>query len=443
VRVVEATGRSFIRRTLGRFDLIVLSLSDSHKVVTSGAYSLSENYTYTVEAFVEYLAHLREDGLLVVHRWLQLPPTESVKAGAIALTALRKAGVPHPEESLIVIRSWSTALILVKKGGFTAEEIEAVKEFCQGKFDLVYYPGIKEDEANRQNVFPEPYYYQAFRDLLEKGEGFWQRYPFEVSPPTDDRPFFFHFFRWAQTPYILKMMGKTWQPFGGSGYLVLVIFLALTVLASGVLILLPLRLAPLPSGAVPGRVRLAVFLYFGLLGLGYLFVEIPLLQRFILFLDHPIYAFAAVLSSLLVFSGIGSALSARLPWKASLAVTALLLLLYPIGLRAMFSLFLGLPLTLRLLITGLVLAPLGFFMGVPFPRGTREVGVRWPSLIPWAWAVNGSLSVVASVAAMMLALSFGFRWVLLAGSLVYLGALGTVAFLLESHREHGEQLRKF
>ena len=439
VRVIAEDGRSHVRRMGQRYDLIQLSLADSYRPVTSGAYSLSENYLYTQEAFADYLAHLNEGGLLVVSRWLQLPPSEELRVGALAVAALERTGVTHPEKRLIAIRSMRTALLLVKNGEFSAEEIETVRGFCdENKFDLVYYPGIQPAEANRYNVLPEPYYYQAFQDLLsaEDRTRFYASYSFDVSPPKDDRPFFFHFFKWSQTPAILQTFGKTWQPFGGSGYFVLVALLVLALLASAVLILLPLlfqrKLSTTPlsgdkkTGVVDcksttsgGRGR--VFLYFALLGLGYLFVEIPLMQRFILFLGHPTYAFATTLFALLLFSGLGSMTCSRFSLLKMLILLSVAILLYPLLLPHLFQLLLGQGFALRLLTSVVSLAPLGFLMGIPFPGGIALLDRLAPDLIPWAWGINGCLSVLASILSTMLAISFGFSWVLVGASLAYAG----------------------
>ncbi len=435
VKVMTEEGRSHVRRMDQKYDLIQLSLADSYRPVTSGAYSLSENYLYTQEAFVDYLAHLNEGGLLVVSRWLQLPPSEALRVGALAVAALERSGVTYPERRLVVIRSMLTALLLVKNGEFSTEEIEAVRGFCDGnKFDLVYYPGIQPTEANRYNVLPEPSYYQAFQDLLSAEDRarshFYADYAFDVSPPKDNRPFFFHFFKWSQTPAILQTFGQTWQPFGGSGYFVLVALLVLALLASAVLILLPLLFQFRKTSEVSETSEVwtfrrgRVFLYFALLGLGYLFVEIPLMQRFILFLGHPIYAFATTLFALLLFSGLGSmtlTTNSRLSLPKMLILLSVAILFYPLLLPRFFQLLLGQGFALRLLASVLSLAPLGFLMGIPFPGGITLLDRLAPDLIPWAWGINGCLSVLASILSTMLAISFGFSWVLVGASLAYAG----------------------
>jgi hypothetical protein len=165
-----------------------------------------------------------------------------------------------------------------------------------------------------------------------------------------------------------------------------------------------------------------MLLYFGLLGLGFLFVEIPLMQRFILFLGQPIYAFTVVLASILLFSGVGSLASSRFSTHHTLPLLVVAILVYPLGLPLLFQALLGAPMLLRLLATGLCLAPLGFLMGIPFPGGLECFRHRAPRLIPWAWAVNGCTSVLASILATMLALSAGFSWVLVAAAFAYAGA---------------------
>ncbi len=431
VRVVAENGRSYLRRNGQEFDVIQVSLADSYRPVGSGAYSLSESYLYTTEAFAEYLDHLAEDGMLVVNRWLQMPPSEEVRVLSLALTALERAGVQDPAEHIVALRSLYTMLLLVKRQEFTSEQLEVVREFSRAKrFDLVYYAGIRRQEVNRYGILDEPLYYEAYAALLgaESRTEFYARYPFDVRPPTDDRPFFFHFFRWAQTPAILQALGKTWQPWGGSGYLVLLALLILVLLASLVLVLLPLVLL---RGRGQTRHGGRIFLYFLLLGIGYLFVEIPLLQRFILFLSHPVYALASVLFGLLTFSGLGSLVSPRLPLRRVMVGLILLLAGYPLLLPALFHGLLGFPLAVRVAASVIMLAPLGFLMGVPFPAGIRLVGRIAPGLVPWAWAINGCASVLSSILAVMIAISQGFSRVLLAGGLAYALALLVVYGLVQ------------
>jgi hypothetical protein len=220
---------------------------------------------------------------------------------------------------------------------------------------------------------------------------------------------------------VLQQMGKTWQPWGGSGFFVLVALLAVAIAVSGILIVLPLAVAGKGSRELKGP-KVRVLVYFGLLGVGFLFVELPLIQRFILFLGQPIYAFTAVVVSVLFFSGLGSLASSRLSPRRSLPLLVVTILIYPLALPLLFRGLLGAPLAFRLLVTMISLAPLGLLMGMPFPGGLAWLGTRAPGLAPWAWAINGCASVLASVLAAMVALSAGFSWVLAAAALAYAGA---------------------
>ncbi len=429
VTTVLEDPRSFVRRATERYDVVSLPLTAPYRPIRSGAYSLAEDYHYTVEAFRDYLARLNPQGILVVTRWLQVPPSESLRTFALVLTALEQRG-GDPSQQIVGFRGYANLTLLVKREPFTAAELTAVRQFAAARaFDLVYAPDIHPQEVNQYNVLPAPIYYQTFVDLLHSDDraSWYAAYPLDVAPPGDDHPFFGHYFKWSQAGQVIAEMGKTWQPFGGAGYFVLLVLLILALVAAAAIILLPLvafrgKRFSAPSTGARAPSRPATLAYFGLLGLGYLLVEIPLVQRFILFLGHPAYALTTVLFTLLLFSGLGSALSPRLPLRLALGVLILLVLVYPLLLPPLLNVALGLPLTGRILLTVFVLAPAGLLMGIPFPRGLAWLEPRAPHLVPWAWGVNGAASVVSSVLAALLALTFGFNWVLVAGALCYTGA---------------------
>lgn len=418
VRVVTMSARSFLARTRERFDIVHLALGEPFRPVTAGAYALGENYLYTRQAFREYLEHLNDEGILVVSRWLQLPPTEETRAGALVIAALEERGQPSAvADHILALRSFSTLLWLVKPTPFTTREIETARAFAtQQQFDWVAAPNLDARATNRYHFLPNDDYVAAWQSLLarERRAVFIANYAYDLTPPTDDRPFFFHFFKWEQTPQVLQLLGKTWQPFGGSGYLILLALVALTLVASGALILLPLAMLP----RAPARTSSAL-LYFACLGIGFLFIEIPLIQRFILFLDHPVYAFALVVFALLIGSGVGSAFSARVAWRGALVALVVAILLAPHLLPFVFQLTLGAPFAVRAGIACVLLAPLGFLMGIPFPKGMARLNETMPNVVPLAWGVNGCASVISSILATMGALTFGFSMVMLAGAGAY------------------------
>ena len=430
VTVVDEGTRSYLRRTDERFDVIQVSLADSFRPVLAGAYGVSENYLYTVEAFESYYSRLAPDGYLSVTRWAQTPPSEGVRVVSVAVEALEGLGV-EPAEHTAVIRSLQTITLIVKRSPLDDEDIDAVRDFADRRqYDLVYHPGIAASDLNRFSVHPTPAYHDTVKAILDAGarEELYSNYSHDISPVRDDRPFYFHLFRWSQTPEILRSLGRTFQPFGGAGFLIVLGSLVVAVAAAGAFILLPLlfrRDVSNGDGSHAGSVgRLWPFVYFAGLGLGFLWVEIPLLQRFILYLDQPTYAFATVLFGVLVWSGVGSLASDRLRVSTAPAVLAVaaLSVLYAFGLPLLIDATLGLPLVGRLALSVALLAPLGVAMGVPFPRAIRMLGGQAPALVPWAWAVNGSTSVVSAILATVLALSFGFTWVMLGGAAAYLAA---------------------
>jgi len=426
VTTVREDPRSFVRRTDARYDLVVLALTTPYHPIRSGAYSLAEDYHLTVEAFEDYLHVLAPEGILVVTRWLQMPPSESLRAYALAVTALESLD-GDPEAQIAAFRGYATLTLLVKAVSFDPDELATIRTFAAERaFDLVALPDLRAGEVNRANVLAEPLYAETFAALRQAAdrEAWYEHYAFDVTPPTDDHPFFGHFFTWSQAPQVWAGLGKSWQPFGGAGYFVLLALLGLALAAALPIVLVPLlgksRAAAATVGGIGTYARVGG--YFGLLGLGYLFVEIPLVQRFILFLGHPAYALTAVLFALLFFSGVGSRLAHVFSPRGALALVVGLALSYPWLLTPLFNAALQLPLGWRLLVAVAGLAPLGIGMGMPFPMGLRWLEVRAPAAVPWAWGVNGASSVVASVLAALLSLSCGFRRVLVAGALCYTGA---------------------
>lgn len=435
VTAIVQTLRSFLAADRGRYAVVHLALARPFRPVTSGAFSLVEDYTLTTEAVVAYLDHLAPDGILVLSRWLQMPPSEDLRALGLLVAGLRHHGMADPARYIVALRGLQIVTFLVKMTPWTTAELAQVRAQATAlQLDLALAPDLRPDEINRFHIVPDALYERTYAELLAAADfrGYLAEQPFAVTPPTDDHPFFFHFFKWAQTPLILRTLGQTWQPFGGSGMLVLVALLLLAVLASGLFILLPLAVTLRPraaslAGATSTRLRRGVvFLYFAALGLGFLLVEIPLIQRFILFLGHPTLAAAITLAGVLFWSGLGSLVAPRLPWSAALSALIGVVALYAFGLQPVLTALLDVGLGGRLLLALLLLAPLGLLLGMPFPRGWRWLQATAPHLAPWAWAINGSASVVSSVLAALLALEWGFTAVLLTGMACYGVALGLV-----------------
>ena len=424
-----AEARSFVTASPGDYDLIQVSLLDSFSASASGQYALSENHLYTTEALAEFLQKLSADGFLSITRWIKLPPRDTLKLFATGIAALRASGVTEPGQQLILIRGWQTSTLLIKNGNVSTQELERVRAFCAARsFDVAWYPGITRDESNRYNRLRDPWFHDAAAALLGgQGERFLDDYKFNLHPASDDQPYFFHFFKWRTLPEVMQLRERGGAPLTDAGYLVMVATLAQAVVASLLLILLPIwiyqrRINPAKQG-IP---RSMVVAYFFILGLAFLFIEIAFIQKFLLFLHHPLYAIAVVLSSFLVFSGLGSAWLGRVsPGNRgkllSQAVTGIVVLgtVYLLSLGLLLEQLATLPDVMRILMSVVLIAPLAFCMGMPFPLGLARLADYAPDLIPWAWAINGCASVISAVLATLLAIHLGFATVIAVALALY------------------------
>ena len=428
VTVHTDEARGFVAKHDAAYDLIQIGLLDSFGASGAGVQALNESYIYTVQALHEYLDDLGPGGMLAITRWIKLPPRDSVKLVATTIEALRQAGVSDPGQRFAMIRSWNTSTLLIRNGDFTAQEIERIRTFTRSRsFDTAWFPGMRAEDANRYNQLPEPYIYEAATALLGKGASdFLERYKFDVAPATDNRPYFFHFFRWRTLPEVMALRKAGGAGLVEWGYLVLVATLVQAAVLGLALILVPLSLAGHAWPAGTGR---NFGVYFLLLGLAFLFVEMAFIQKFILFLSNPLYSVAVVLSGFLLFAGLGSALSERfarrVPWPAvspvtiAVAAIAVIALAYVELLPFVFGTFIGFPDAARIALSLALIAPLAFFMGMPFPLGLRRLSQTAPGFLPWAWGINGFASVVSAVLATLLAIEFGFNAVIVIALVFY------------------------
>jgi MFS family permease len=434
VHVFNKEARAYLSANDKSYDLIQLPILDSFNASASGLFSLSEDYLYTVEAFKLYLQHLGNEGVLLVNRWIKMPPRDTLKIIATAIAALKEQGINDIAQRLVVIRGWQTSAVLIKNGRFTSEELQAIRTFCQQRsFDVAYLPDITVEETNRFNSLNEPYYYQGTTALLsDAAEQFIEQYKFKITPATDDEPFFFQFFRWRSFKEILGLYGRGGAGLIDTGYLVSIATLAQAFVASLILILLPLAYYHRQQQPTKPKVnRARVLIYFTALGLAFLFIEIAFIQKLMLFLHHPLYAVAVSLTAFLLFAGLGCAFSDRfnnnhdqaMGITKPVSIILGLCLLYLLTLDMIFAMLLQLPDAIRILISILIIAPLAFCMGMPFPKGLAQLGQHEPDLIPWAWGINGCASVISAVLAGVIANHFGFNSVIIIAILFYLIAV--------------------
>jgi hypothetical protein len=433
-------GRSYLRSTAQRFDVVQMTLVDTWASTAAGAFALSENNLYTVEAFREYFAHLKPDGMIAITRWEFRQPREALRIVAVAMEALHQTGVANPARNFIVASQGPLnedgipVVVLAKKTPFTDAEQLAVQAHQQKYSQLsLIYPASNLAMQGTRNPFAR---FIANNDPY----GFAQSYPYNVAPVVDNAPFFFFTLKPGQI--IGRQATRSaidWKV--NLGVLVLLVVLAVSLAAVAVFLILPLALLKRPHS--PFRV-----FYFIAIGLGYILVEIAFIQRFVLFLGHPTYALTVVIFLLMLSSGAGSLMSRRWILRTELAriplmLAVLVLLAYCFFLPHALAALVGIKFAWRLAISAVMLAPLGFIMGMPFPIGLRALVAMLPhneegalsrdSAVEWAWAMNAAASVLGSVLAMVIAIECGLTVTLACGAGAYLIAL---LFLPVLHSQH-------
>ncbi len=450
VHIHVTDGRSFVRNASQQFDVLQMTLVDTWASTSAGAFALSENSLYTVEAFREYFEHLKPDGMIAITRWEFQQPREALRVVSVAMQALHELGVADTRNNFIVVAEGRLdadgipVVVLAKKTPFTMEEQSLVREdiAAHPRLFSFYVPSDTHSVASGRE---EHYSANAnsFTDLIQLNDPqrFAAHYPYDVSPVTDNAPFFFFTLKPGQIlhPEALQR-GIDWK--NNLGVAVLGMVLIISLLA-----VLGFLVVPLMMGAGGQQQRPLRLLYFIAVGLGYILVEIAFIQRFVLFLGHPTYALTVVVFLLLLSSGAGSMVSRR--WLAEtgriwlpLALITAAILLYVAILPGLLNRLVGLPFTVKLLVSAAVLVPLGLAMGMPFPTGLRALAgspvPEFPgpaesgNLVEWAWAMNAASSVLGSVVAIIIAIQFGLNATLATGAAAYLLALALVATLRPS-----------
>ncbi len=429
VHIHVTDGRSFLRSTPQHFDVVQMTLVDTWASTAAGAFALSENNLYTVEAFSEYFNHLKPDGMIAITRWEFRHPREALRVVAVAMEALHRLGIENPARNFIVASQGDLdadgipVVVLAKKTPFTpAEETAVIAHFDRySELDPLYLP-------SQPGKNP-------FSDLIASNDpyAFARGYAYNVAPVTDNAPFFFFTLKAGQILGEKGLrQGIDWKV--NLGVLVLLLVLVISLIAVLAFLVLPLALRSRNARQSPFPL-----LYFVAVGLGYILVEIAFIQRFVLFLGHPTYALTVVIFLLMISSGAGSLFSRLWLPRTNLAWVPLVLVIVTLLADVFFlpgrlAALVGLDFGYRLLVSGVLLIPLGFVMGMPFPTGLRALAAlpapEFPSgqgasdnSVEWAWAMNAAASVLGSVLAMVIAIQFGLTVTLACGATAYLIAL--------------------
>jgi predicted membrane-bound spermidine synthase len=448
VHVHLGDGRSWVRQARQQFDVVEMTLVDTWASTAAGAFALSENNLYTVEAFRQYFDHLKPDGIIAITRWEFSQPREALRVVSQELEVLKRAGISDAPAHFMAISERALnqdgvpVVVLFKKSPFTPQEESLLRAHLATYWKLqpVYLPSDTASPAAERNPF--------YR-LIASGDpqSFAASYPYNVAPVFDNSPFFF--FTMKTRDVISRLLGGgdrgvDWK--NNLGVAVLAMVLVVSLVCVLLFLIVPLALhgragrgQPVASHAPVSRL-----LYFIAIGLGYIMAEIAFIQRFVLFLGHPTYALTVVIFLMLLASGAGSMLSRRwlfdpLQVRTPLVVVVTLLLTYIWLLPPLLRALVGLPFLLKLGISALALIPLGLAMGMPFPSGLRALAAsslaasslaagnaQQGNAIEWAWALNAASSVLGSVLAMVIAIQFGLSWTLASGALAYLLALALV-----------------
>jgi hypothetical protein len=425
VRLFKEDGRSFVRRSSEKYQILQATLVDTWASTAAGAFALSENSLYTTDAFYDYLTHLTGDGMLAFTRWGFEPPRESLRLISLAMDALARLGEREPARHVIVARQDSTKLqgwgaldtVLISRKPFSDADVQRARDLAgKGKLESVYLPG----DTPRN----------AFGELLASTDPqrFWRDYRYDVSPVSDDRPFFFYTVQPRDLLDFVRNANVASADYKINRAVPLLFgLMAISIAATAMVLVLPRFVL---GARLPRRNGLMTFLlYFAFLGAGYILIQVALIQKFVLLLGHPTYALTVIIFSMLVASGLGSYFSRRLVGEDDVRLSRVLACVAAVvGILAfaagpLSSGAAAWPLPAKIVLTAVAITPAAFLMGMPFPSGLRRLERIHAPSVRWAWSLNAAASVLGSAGAIFVAIFLGLRTTLLAGGALYIAAV--------------------
>ncbi len=420
VTAVNLDPRSFLFSDTLTHDLILLPMLDAFGE-SSGMYALQEQNLLTSEAFTGMWNRLTPEGVIAVSTWVDYPLRNPLRLLATVVEMLSSAGIENVADHIAAIRSWGTITFVVKRTPLRDKEIQRVRDFCrQMMFDPALLPDINPNERDRYNQVSDSLFFRSFDALLSSDRSeFIDGYDFNIRPATNNRPYFSQFLRWKSVGRLAELVGQSAVPFVEIGSWIVLITLIQIAGAALLLILAPLfKLRSIASH------RMWTLLYFGGLGMGYMLFEIVCIQQFVLFFGHPVYATAAVISALLIVSGVGSFVSSRLGATSTIVfrlsvLSLVIILFYAYALHSVLLATIAIPLEAKALVCISLIAPPAFVMGMLFPLGLRFLAGKSEAQLPWAWGINGSVSVVSTALASVLVVEIGFFFVMIFSATAY------------------------
>lgn len=409
VHVAVADGRSFIRAGGRKYRNMVMSLVDTWAASSVGALALSENGLYTAEAFRDFVGHLTDDGTLVVNRW----DGELDRIIAVAAAGLALLGVSEPRKHFFSCSSQRSTALLIKRTPLLDAELKSLRDYCRRN-------------GFREMLAPDVAPATPLREALANGERPESPDPqIDLSPPTDDRPFFF--FNLPPNKVLAALSDPKKLAAEQQGLITLFAVFVVSTVISTLFLLVPSLVGLFRRRRTPGRVRVA--LYFSAIGAGFVLVEIALIQTLSTFLGHPFYGMTVGLGGLLFATGLGSLFVSGVTAEGSVRagaaraqILAILLVGCAFGLMLAFDFFGGHGMAMRVVVSLVAILPLGLLMGGLAPLGVRAAAVRSPELVTWSWGLNGFFAVVATSAGTLLAMTLGYSTVFIVGAVVYFAA---------------------
>ncbi len=448
VTVFNEDGRTFLKRTGDKYDVIQLSQVDTWASSASGAYALTENYLYTVEALEAYLDRLGPGGLVSIGRWEFPEPRETLRLTSVALEALTRQHVEHPARHVVVVletigsiaAEWpKMGTVIVAKDPFSDVQVAGLRKQISAHphMSLVYAPGVSMTESTG---YAEPF---SQLILARDRAAFARSYPFDIAPVYDDRPFFFFFYRWTHFVRSLVTVDPTGDALNASAQMLLFVILALSLVGVALFLFGPLfafkRRFPSRRDSFPS------LLYCVFVGLAFILVEIALIQRFVIYLGDPALSLTVVIFALLLSSSLGSRLSGlleteRLPAQRFWVIPAIALmtLVHLLAVPRILDLTQGASHAVKVALSVASIFPLGLCMGLPFPSGLRLISKHRKDMLEWAWAVNAAATVLGSVVAIVWSMQFGISATMLMGVAFYAGA-GLLMAWIPRRGPFGEQ----
>jgi len=407
VKVVTEDGRAYVRQFTNKFDIIYSLSSNSFAALASGAFALAENYLFTKEAFRDYWNSLTERGFIMMEHQFYVPRLTSE-----LIEALNEMGVKDVNSHFAVynIPKMRRKILFVSKQPLTPEIMANAfgeEDPRAVNFKYLLYPAADSIKNNPVNQIVTKGWKQVYANS-----------PVDVSPCDDDRPFTAQLGMWKNfQPAKLDKI----TPFEFTGFPLSKLIISV-IIAIVILIIIPLNLLPfLFKGE---KLKAVPWLYFFTIGMAFMIVEVILMQKYTFFIGPSVYSLITILLTLLLFSGIGSRFAEKVENRKVFIGIFIWLMLDIFIFRYVIDSLGGAQLLLRMLITAVLIAPLGFLMGMPFPKGTLKVG----PLVDWAFAVNGAASVLGSTVIILIAISLGFTAALLLGAVLYLAAFGLISY---------------